>query len=41
MALPIICVYPFVSKYYVEGMMLGGVKEWYNTSILVRGYPLW
>lgn len=27
MALPIICVYPFVSKYYVEGMMLGGVKE--------------
>ena len=27
MALPIICVYPFISKYYVEGMMLGGVKE--------------
>lgn len=27
MALPIICVYPFVSKYYVQGMMLGGVKE--------------
>lgn len=27
MALPIICIYPFVSKYYVEGMMLGGVKE--------------
>ena len=27
MTLPIICVYPFVSKYYVEGMMLGGVKE--------------
>ena len=27
MALPIICIYPFISKYYVEGMMLGGVKE--------------
>ena len=27
MAIPIICVYPFISKYYVEGMMLGGVKE--------------
>ena len=27
MAFPIICIYPFVSKYYVEGMMLGGVKE--------------
>lgn len=27
MALPIICVYPFVQKYYVQGMMLGGVKE--------------
>ena len=27
MALPIICVYPFISKYYVEGMMLGGVEE--------------
>lgn len=25
--LPIICVYPFVQKYYVQGMMLGGVKE--------------
>ena len=27
MALPIICVYPFVQKYYVQGMMLGGIKE--------------
>ncbi|MCR4579467.1 MAG: carbohydrate ABC transporter permease [Treponema sp.] len=27
MTLPIICVYPFVQKYYVQGMMLGGVKE--------------
>ncbi len=27
MAFPIICVYPFVQKYYVQGMMLGGVKE--------------
>lgn len=27
MALPIICVYPFIQKYYVQGMMLGGVKE--------------
>ena len=27
MAIPIICVYPFVQKYYVQGMMLGGVKE--------------
>lgn len=25
--LPIICVYPFIQKYYVQGMMLGGVKE--------------
>ena len=27
MALPIICVYPFISKYYMKGMMLGAVKE--------------
>jgi putative aldouronate transport system permease protein len=27
MTLPIICVYPFIQKYYVQGMMLGGVKE--------------
>lgn len=27
MTLPIICIYPFISKYYVKGMMLGGVKE--------------
>jgi len=25
--LPIIMVYPFIQKYYVQGMMLGGVKE--------------
>lgn len=27
MALPIMCIYPSISKYYVQGMMLGGVKE--------------
>ena len=25
--LPIICVDPIIQKYYVQGMMLGGVKE--------------
>lgn len=27
MIIPIVCVYPIVQKYYVQGMMLGGVKE--------------
>lgn len=26
-AAPVICVYPFIQKYFVQGMMLGGVKE--------------
>ena len=26
-SIPIICVYPFVQKYFVQGMMIGAVKE--------------
>ena len=25
--LPIICVYPFLQRFFINGMILGGVKE--------------
>ncbi|MFR8340265.1 MAG: carbohydrate ABC transporter permease, partial [Eisenbergiella massiliensis] len=25
--LPIICVYPFLQKYFVQGVMVGAIKE--------------
>lgn len=24
--LPILCVYPFIQKYFVQGSMIGGIK---------------